>query len=62
MAAELRQRGVPYLTATSYGEMVQHELAGTLLSKPYSMNQLLTAISSLFEPGDAAHPDQARQA
>ena len=34
VAAELRQRGVPYLTATGYGEMVQHELAGTLCPNP----------------------------
>ena len=62
VAIELRRRGVPYLTATGYGEMVQHELAGTLLSKPYSMNQLLTALSTLFEPQAVAQPDQAKQA
>ncbi|NDK38560.1 response regulator [Pseudoxanthomonas gei] len=61
VATELRSQGVPYLTATGYGEMVQHDLAGTLLSKPYSMNQLLTALSTLFEP-QAIQPDQARQA
>ena len=65
VATELRRLGVPYLTATGYGEVVQHELTGTLLPKPYSMNQLLTAIASLFEgaePARSAHPDHERRA
>lgn len=65
VATALRGRGVPYLTATGYGELVQHELAGTLLPKPYSMNQLLAAIDSLFagvDPSLSAHPYQERPA
>ncbi|MET0808254.1 MAG: response regulator [Pseudoxanthomonas sp.] len=66
VAIELRRRGIPYLTATGYGEMVQHELAGTLLSKPYSMKQLLTAVGSLLDAPEVLrgvpHSDQARRA
>lgn len=49
VAAELRKRGIPYLTVTGYGDMVDHELVGTLLAKPYSMDGLLQAASALLE-------------
>ncbi|RZA23547.1 MAG: response regulator [Lysobacteraceae bacterium] len=48
VATELRLRGIPYLTVTGYGDMVDHELVGTLLAKPYSMGGLLTALSGLL--------------
>lgn len=50
VAAELRSRGIPYLTVSGYGDMVEHELAGILLPKPYSMEALLRAASALLQP------------
>ncbi|MET0581001.1 MAG: response regulator [Pseudoxanthomonas sp.] len=48
VAAELKRRQIPYLTVSGYRDMVQHELIGALLPKPYSMNQLLSAVSALL--------------
>jgi CheY-like chemotaxis protein len=47
VAAELRRLGIPYLTVTGYGDGLQHELLGKLLTKPYSMRQMLDAVASL---------------
>ena len=59
VAVELRRRGIPYLTVTGYGDMVDHELVQTLLAKPYSMDGLLAAVSGLFtnpQPGRPLPP------
>lgn len=48
VAVEVRRRNIPYLTVTGYGDMLDHELVGKLLPKPYSMQSLLTALSELL--------------
>jgi DNA-binding response OmpR family regulator len=47
VAEELRRRDIPYLTVTGYGDGLTHELLGKLLTKPYSMQQMLEAVASL---------------
>jgi DNA-binding response OmpR family regulator len=48
VAVELKRRSIPYLTVTGYGDMLDHELVGKLLPKPYSMQSLLTTLSELL--------------
>ncbi|ATE74228.1 response regulator [Lysobacter capsici] len=47
VAEELRRRNVPYLTVTGYGDMLDHELVDKLLTKPYSIDDLLEALADL---------------
>lgn len=47
VATELRRLGIPYLSVTGYGDMLDHELVMALLPKPYSMQQLLKATAAL---------------
>lgn len=52
VAAELRRRGIRYLTVTGYGDLCDHELVGSLLPKPYSMDALIDAVSGLLVADD----------
>jgi DNA-binding response OmpR family regulator len=47
VAQELRRLQVPYLTVTGYGDAVENELIAHLLTKPYSMDELLEAVARL---------------
>lgn len=47
VAEEMRRRNLPYLTVTGYGDLVDHELVTKLLTKPYSIDDLLKALSEL---------------
>lgn len=48
VAEELTRRHIPYLTVSGYSDMIEHELIGPLLPKPYSMQQLLDAVGALL--------------
>jgi len=48
VAARLRELAIPYLIMTGHGEIAQHELITHLLSKPYDMHQLRSAIGTLL--------------
>jgi len=48
VAERLRATGIPYLSVTGYGDMVEHDLIQSLLPKPYSMDQLLKSVSTLL--------------
>lgn len=47
VAEEMRRRNLPYLTVTGYGDLVDHELVTKLLTKPYSIDDLLKALAEL---------------
>ncbi len=48
VAAELQRLGIPYLIVSGDGERLDHDLAGAVLGKPYSMAQLLEAVGGLI--------------
>ena len=47
VASRLQGLGTPYLSVTGYGDLIEHELIRNLLPKPYSMQQLLDAVSAI---------------
>ena len=47
VARELQRMQVPYVTASGYGDLLDHALIRHLLHKPYSMDQLFQAVSKV---------------
>jgi len=47
VARELQRMQVPYVTASGYGDLLDHTLVRNLLHKPYSMDQLFQAVSKV---------------
>lgn len=48
VAEKLRELRVPYISVSGYGTSLEHPLAGRILPKPYSMGQLLDAVSAVL--------------
>jgi two-component SAPR family response regulator len=53
VAQRLASEGVPFILATGYGEQYGVPGAASVIDKPYSRQQLQSAVLQLFDPSQA---------